>query len=63
MYTPASVSRAMVVGGLAALADDDQHVIGAYDGVPGAELGGVVHLHRNPGDLLQHVLAGQGGMP
>ena len=51
------------VGGLAGLRDGDHYVVGEDDGAPVAELGGVLHLDRDAGEVLDDVLAYEAGVP
>ena len=51
------------VGGFAGLADGEkQGVVVDYRGAV-AELGGILDLYRDAGQLLDHVFADHGGMP
>ena len=51
------------IGRLARLGDADHQRPVVHHGVPIAELRGVLHLDRDPGHLLQHVLADQRRVP
>ena len=55
--------RRQRVGGLAGLRDHDAERAVVDDGVPVPELRRVLHLDRDPRQLLDHVLANQRGMP
>src|SRR6267143_6806541 len=51
------------IGSLAALADHEHDILGADDGVPVTELGGIINFHRNPRELFDHIFPGESGMP
>mmetsp|Transcript_9771 Transcript_9771/g.22976 ORF Transcript_9771/g.22976 Transcript_9771/m.22976 type:complete len:347 (+) Transcript_9771:137-1177(+) len=51
------------VGGLARLRDGDDDVRLVHDGVAVPELGGVLDLDGDLGEVLDHVLAGEGRVP
>ncbi len=51
------------VGGLARLGDDHRHFILFDQRIAVAEFAGVIHLDRNPRQPLDHVFAGQSGVP
>ena len=51
------------VGGLAALRDDQRHLVLADQRIAIAELAGVVHLDRHARQPLDHVFSGQSGVP
>ena len=55
--------RSEGIRGLAALGDADHQSAIGEDRVPVAELGSVLHLHRDAGQLLDHVLADEPGVP
>ena len=59
---PCEPHRRERVGGLARLGDADDEVLGADHRVAVAELGGDVHLDRDPGPVLDRVAADEAGV-
>ena len=51
------------VGGFAGLGDEQAEGVGVGDGVAIAVLAGVVDVDGDAGEALDHVLAGEGGVP